>query len=80
MTLEEEKYYDNYFDVFASDGWKQYISEISEILDSHRIEDIKDEQALQFLKGERSALHRVLGFELGIRTTYDTIKVSDLDD
>ena len=80
MTLEEEKYYDNYFDVFASDGWKQYISEISEILDSHRIEDIKDEQALQFLKGERSALNRVLSFELGIRTAYETIKASDSND
>ena len=73
MTLEEQKYYETYFDTFASDGWKQYISEISEILDSHRIEDIKDEQALQFLKGERSALYRVLRFETGVKSAYDMI-------
>lgn len=73
MTLEEEKYYQAYFDTFSSDGWKQYISEIKEIMDSYRIEDIRDEKQLQYVKGERSALYRVLGFERGVKTAYDMI-------
>lgn len=73
MTLEEQQYYETYFDTFASDGWKQYINEIKEILDSYRIEDIKDEKQLQYVKGERSALYRVLRFETGVKTAYDMI-------
>ena len=73
LTLEEEKYYDNYFSTFATEGWNQFISEIQEILDSHKIEHIKDEKNLAFVKGERDALHRVLRFAPGIRTTYNMI-------
>ena len=74
LTLEEEKYYEQYFSTFASAGWKQFIEEIQEVLGSHRIEDIKDEENLYSLKGERNALHRVVWFEDTIKQTYDTIK------
>ena len=77
MSPEENKYYDNYFDLFASDGWKQFIDEIEEILDRHRIEDIKNEQHLAFVKGERDALFRVRRFETGIKTAYDVLQGRD---
>lgn len=73
MTQEEEKYYDLYFDLFATDGWKQFVEEINTILDSHRIEDIKDERHLAFIKGERDALFRLRRFETGIRSAYDML-------
>ena len=73
MSPEENKYYDNYFDIFATDGWKQFIEEINEILDKHRIEDIKNEQHLAFIKGERDALFRIRRFEQGIKTAYDVL-------
>ena len=73
MSPEENKYYDDYFDLFSTNGWKQFIEEITSILDAHRIEDIKDEKHLAFVKGERDALHRVERFELGIRRNYDMI-------
>jgi len=74
LSPEENKYYDNYFDLFASDGWKQFIEEIEEILDRHRIEDIKNEQHLAFVKGERDALFRVRRFETGIKSAYDVLQ------
>jgi len=73
LSPEDNKYYDNYFDLFASDGWKQFIQEINEIVDKHRIEDIKNEQHLAFVKGERDALFRVRRFETGIRSAYDVL-------
>jgi hypothetical protein len=73
LSPEVNKYYDNYFDLFATDGWKQFIEEINEILDKHRIEDIKDEKHLAFVKGERDSLFRVRRFEQGIRTAYDVL-------
>jgi len=79
LTPEEEKYYETYFDTFASKGWKQFIAEVQEILDSHRIEDIKNETNLAFVKGERSALHRIARFEGGVKRTYDIIKEREGD-
>jgi len=73
LSPEDQKYYDNYFDVFATTGWKQFIEEINSILDNHRIEDIKNETNLAFVKGERDALRRILRFETGMKMAYDSI-------
>lgn len=74
MSPAEEKYYDNYFDLFVTDGWQEFISEIQEIIDGQRIEDIRDESQLNYIKGERSALKRITQFESGVRLSYDLIK------
>ena len=36
MTIDEQKYYDNYFDLFSSKGWKQLIEELKEIHSSYQ--------------------------------------------
>lgn len=77
MSPEEQKYYETYFDLFMTDGWKQFIEEINDILDRHRIEDIKNETHLAFVKGERDALFRVRRFETGIKTAYDVLQGRD---
>jgi hypothetical protein len=77
LSPEEQKYYETYFDLFMTDGWKQFIEEINEILDRHRIEDIKNETHLAFVKGERDALFRVRRFETGIKTAYDVLQGRD---
>ena len=74
MSPEDEKYYENYFDIFITDGWKQLVDDISSILSSHRIEDIQDENNLFYLKGERAALSRIVNFEDSIKRVYDEIK------
>jgi hypothetical protein len=79
LTLEEEKYYDNYFELFMTDGWKQFLQEIEDILSAHRIEDIKDEKQLAFVKGERDALFRVRRFATGIQSNYSIIKERESD-
>lgn len=71
MTPEEEKYYETYFDLFMSEGWKQFIQEIEDIIDGYRIEDIKDEKHLNSVKGQLQMLQRVAKFERSIRNAYD---------
>jgi hypothetical protein len=71
LTPEEEKYYETYFDVFLHDGWKQFVEEIQEILDGYRIEDIRDEKQLAYVKGERSALLRVVNFADAMKNSYN---------
>lgn len=73
MTKEDEKYYESYFDLFIHPGWKQLITDLTDSLDSYRIEDIKDESSLHTVKGERTILYRLINFEASIKETYDMI-------
>ena len=74
MSPEDEKYYENYFDLFITDGWKQLVEDVSSILASHRIEDIQDANHLCYLKGERASLSRIVNFEESVKGAYETIK------
>ena len=71
MTKEEEDYFDNYFDLFLTTGWKQFISEIQDSIDGYRILDIKDDKHLYSVQGELQMLTRMANFELAIRNAYD---------
>jgi hypothetical protein len=71
LTPEDQEYYELYLDLFTTKGWKQFQTEIQEIFDSYRIEDIKDETELHRVLGERNILQRLLIFEDGIKTNYE---------
>jgi hypothetical protein len=71
LTPEDQEYYELSLDLFTTKGWKQFQTEIQEIFDSYRIEDIKDETELHRVLGERNILQRLLSFEDGIKTNYE---------
>lgn len=73
MIQEDQKYYEDYFELFAHKGWKQFITEITETLNGHRIEDVKAIEDLFYLKGQRSILHRLENFSTEIETSYKEI-------
>lgn len=71
MSPEEEKYYENYLDLFLHPGWKQFVEEAQETLDIQNIEDIKNEKELFLLQGQRTALLNIVRFETGIKNAFD---------
>ncbi len=71
MSPENEKYYENYLDLFLHEGWKQFVEEAQDLLDAFEIEDIKDEIDLAFVKGQRNSLLNITRFETGIRNAID---------
>ena len=71
MTREEELYYETYFDLFLTNGWKQFVSEIDESVSSYRIEDLTNEKDLYLAQGNLQTLKRIASFEAGIRNAYD---------
>lgn len=71
MSPENEKYYENYLDLFLHPGWKQFVEEAQDLLDAFEIEDIKDEIDLAFVKGQRNSLLNITRFETGIRNAID---------
>lgn len=77
MSPEDDKYYENYLDLFLTQGWKQFVQEATDLLDSYKIEEIKNEQELFFVKGQRNTLMNVIHFETGIRNALDMEADSD---
>ena len=71
MSPENEKYYENYLDLFLHEGWKQFVEEAQDLLDAFEIEDIKDEIDLAFVKGQRNSLLNITRFETGVRNAID---------
>lgn len=77
MDSDLEKQYENFFSMFITDGWKQFIEDMEDIYDTYKIEDIKDEQQLNRVKGERSILWRIINMEQSIRYAYDNMAEDD---
>lgn len=71
--------YDNYFEMFRTEGWKQFVEDMTDVYQGYRIEDIKDDIDLAKVQGERKILNTILAFEDSIRTTYDTFAEEDSD-
>ena len=73
MDQELQRQYDNYFEMFSTEGWKQLIEDLEEVTDSFRIEDIKDGVDLATTQGQLKVLNQILYFEDSIRRTYDDL-------
>ncbi len=71
MSPDDESYYENYLDLFLHDGWKQFVEESQQLIDSYNIEEIKNEQDLFFVKGQLNILTNVTRFETSIRNAID---------
>jgi len=71
LSPEEEVYYENYLTLFLQPGWKQFVTEAEELLNSYQIEDIKNNEDLFFVKGQRNSLLNIVRFETGIKNAFD---------
>lgn len=57
MDNQLEKYYTERFSMMASEGWKQLLEDIDNMIEPlNNIATISDEKSLQFRKGELSIL------------------------
>ena len=57
MSPDLQKYYENRFSTMATEGWKDLMDDIDNMINSlNNISTIPDEKSLQFKKGELSIL------------------------
>lgn len=80
MTIDEEKYYDNYFDLFNTEGWKQLTQELENIYASFSIDTLSTLEELYKAKGEKEIISRMLHFQNGIEAAYASIQTGELSD
>ena len=78
LDQETEQYYNKYFDLFRTDGWKQLIEELTQnavVINS--VEATKDENDLFVRKGQLNVLAYLLNFETTTNNNYDELTKSD---
>ena len=72
MDKETQEYYDNYFSLFLTDGWKQLMKDFNNnVLNINSIEAAKDGDDMYFRKGQLNVLAHLLNMETIVNTNYE---------
>lgn len=71
MDKELQDYYNHYFDLFASNGWQQFVQEINETLSSvNDLSAITDANEFFFRKGKVDVYRQIVAFKDLIERSY----------
>ena len=75
LDTETQQYYDNYFNLFQTDGWKQLIKELQQnALVINSVEATKDSNDLYMRKGQINVLAYILNLESTTNNNYDELE------
>ena len=76
MDEETRKYYDTYFELFSSDGWKQLASEIEQSIGATERATIRQTDDKLFLQnvGYVGALSYILAYPDFVRRSFDELE------
>lgn len=81
MTQELETYFNNYFAMFRSEGWKQLISDLqSNVVQINSVEMTTDNDNLNFRKGQLAILATVLNLETQIDNAHEQAESEEFVD
>lgn len=81
MDQETQQYYDNYFSLFLTDGWKQLTEDFSNnVLSINSVEATKDADDMYFRKGQLNVLAHLLNMETIVTTNYEEASKNTEDD
>ena len=76
MTQEEEKYYNNFFELFSSTGWAQILEELEDREAAYDVSYLRDEKDLYKVQGELSIIRMLLNFEDYIERGYAEAQIT----
>ena len=78
MTQELETYFNNYFAMFRSEGWKQLISDLqSNVGQINSVEMTSDNDNLNFRKGQLAILATILNLETQIENSHSEAETEE---
>lgn len=80
MDQETQTYYDQYFSLFLTDGWKQLIQDFSNnALQINSLEAVKDANDMHFRKGQLNVLAHLINMENIVSTNYEEATKTEND-
>ena len=74
MTPEDEQYFRDLTDMFATDGWKALVKEFEEKVDEVKIEAIPNEAVLHYVQGQLNIINGLVNMETTIEAAYEAAK------
>jgi hypothetical protein len=78
IDQETEQYYNKYFDLFRTAGWKQLIEELQQnALVINSVEATKDQNDLYVRKGQLNVLAYLINFETTTNNNYEELTSDD---
>jgi hypothetical protein len=81
MDQETQQYYDNYFSLFMTDGWKQLVQDFgNNAMQINSIEAAKDADDMFFRKGQLNVLAHLINMESIVTNNYDELVKTEEDD
>jgi len=81
MEPELEKYFNVYFDLFNTEGWKQLTEEFrnnGNVINS--VESTKDVDDMYFRKGQLNVIAHLVNLQASVEQAYTEAKESNEDD
>lgn len=73
MNKKLEVYYENQFEVFLKQGWKDFIEDTKVLLDTMTLDSVNNEQELYFRKGQKDCLNWVLQRQHIVSDAYEQL-------
>ena len=74
MDKDTQTYFDHYFDLFASQGWKQFIEDMEGNRDlMSDLMTVKDANDLFYRKGQVDVLNRIVNFQDSIENAHKVV-------
>ena len=81
LTPELETYYNTYFDLFRTDGWKQLIEDLKQnAIAINSVEATKDVNDLYLRKGQLNVLAHIINLESVIENAFEEINQEPEED
>lgn len=77
MTPELQKYYEDYADLFMTDGWKTFQEDILAAASTINIMALNDAKDLHISQGKLDVFQRLLNWQNSIENAYDEILVEE---
>ena len=73
MTPELRKYYEDYADLFMTDGWKTFQEDILAAASTINIMALKDARDLHISQGKLDVFQRLLNWQNSIENAYEEL-------
>jgi hypothetical protein len=73
ITPELQKYYEDYADLFMTEGWKTFQEDIQEAANTINIMSIKDAKDLHISQGKLDIFYRLLNWQNSIENAYEEL-------
>jgi hypothetical protein len=73
MTPELQKYYEDYADLFLTDGWKTFQEDIQAAALTINIMAMKDAKDLHISQGKLDVFQRLLNWQNSIENAYEEL-------